>query len=72
MPTLSAMRRRGYPPEVILKFLEAVGVPHHNNLVDIALLESMLRDDLNLIAPRVMAVLHPLKIVIDNYPDRAG
>jgi glutaminyl-tRNA synthetase len=68
MPTLSAMRRRGYPPEVILRFLEAVGVPHHNNLVDIALLESMLRDHLNLSAPRVMVVIHPLKIVIDNYP----
>jgi len=68
MPTLSAMRRRGYPPEVILKFLEAVGVPHHNNLVDIALLEAMLRDNLNLATPRVMAVLHPLKVVIDNYP----
>lgn len=68
MPTLSAMRRRGYPPQVILKFLEAVGVPHHNNLVDIALLEAMLRAELNLITPRVMAVLHPLKIVIDNYP----
>jgi glutaminyl-tRNA synthetase len=68
MPTLSAMRRRGYPPQVILKFLEAVGVPHHNNLVDIALLESMLRGELNLITPRVMAILHPLKVVIDNYP----
>jgi glutaminyl-tRNA synthetase len=68
MPTLSAMRRRGYPPNVILKFLEAVGVPHHNNLVDIALLEALLRDELNMIAPRVMAVLHPLKIVITNYP----
>ncbi len=68
MPTLSAMRRRGYPPQVILKFLEAVGVPHRNNLVDIALLEAMLRDELNLITPRVMAVLRPLKIVIDNYP----
>lgn len=68
MPTLSAMRRRGYPPEVILRFLDAVGVPHHNNLVDIALLEAMLREHLNLIAPRVMAVLHPLKIIIDNYP----
>ncbi len=68
MPTLSAMRRRGYPPAVILKFLAAVGVPHHNNLVDIALLEAMLRDELNLTTPRVMAVLHPLKIIIDNYP----
>jgi glutaminyl-tRNA synthetase len=68
MPTLSAMRRRGYPPEVILQFLEAVGVPHHNNLVDIALLEALLRDYLNKATPRVMAVLHPLKIVVDNYP----
>lgn len=68
MPTLSAMRRRGYPPEVILQFLEAVGVPHHNNLVDIALLEALLRDELNKTSPRVMVVLHPLKIVIDNYP----
>jgi glutaminyl-tRNA synthetase len=68
MPTLSAMRRRGYPPKVILRFLDAVGVPHHNNLVDIALLEALLRDELNLVAPRVMAVLHPLKIVITNYP----
>ncbi|MFZ2095635.1 MAG: glutamine--tRNA ligase/YqeY domain fusion protein [Anaerolineales bacterium] len=68
MPTLSAMRRRGYPPKVILKFLEAVGVPHHNNLVDIALLEALLRDELNLVTPRVMVVVHPLKIVITNYP----
>ena len=67
MPTLSAMRRRGYPPQVILKFLDAVGVPHHNNLVDIALLEAMLRQELNITAPRVMSVLHPLKIVVDNY-----
>jgi glutaminyl-tRNA synthetase len=68
MPTLSAMRRRGYPPNVILRFLDAVGVPHHNNLVDIALLEALLRDELNRVAPRVMAVMHPLKIVITNYP----
>ena len=68
MPTLSAMRRRGFSPQVILKFLDAVGIPHHNNLVDIALLEAMLRDELNLVAPRFMAVLRPLKIVIDNYP----
>lgn len=67
MPTLSAMRRRGYPPGVIRYFLDAVGVAKRNNLVDIALLEAMLRDELNLIAPRVMVVLHPLKIVIDNY-----
>jgi glutaminyl-tRNA synthetase len=68
MPTLSAMRRRGYPPEVIHRFLEAVGVPRHNNLVDIALLEAFLRDHLNKTALRVMVVIHPLKVVIDNYP----
>ena len=68
MPTLSAMRRRGYPPQAILKFLDAVGVPRHNNLVDISLLEAILRDELNLATPRVMAVLRPLKIVVDNYP----
>jgi glutaminyl-tRNA synthetase len=68
MPTLAAMRRRGYTPQVILRFLDAVGVPHHNNLVDIALLEAMLRDELNKTTPRVMVVLHPLKVVIDNYP----
>ncbi len=68
MPTLAAMRRRGYSPGVILKFLDAVGVPHHNYLVDIALLEAMLRDELNASAPRVMVVLHPLKVIIDNYP----
>ena len=68
MPTLSAMRRRGYPAEVILRFLAAVGVPHHNNLVDIALLEALIRDELNRTTPRVMAILHPLKVIIDNYP----
>ena len=68
MPTLAAMRRRGYTPQVILKFLDAVGVPHHNNLVDIALLEAMLRDELNKTSPRVMVVLHPLNVIIDNYP----
>ena len=68
MPTLSGMRRRGYSPEVIRKFIDAVGVAKRNNLADIALLEALVRDELNLIAPRVMGVLHPLKIVIDNYP----
>jgi glutaminyl-tRNA synthetase len=68
MPTLSGLRRRGYSPEVILKFLETVGVAKRNNLVDIALLEALLRNELNLKAQRVMGVLHPLKVVIDNYP----
>ena len=68
MPTLSGLRRRGYSPEVIRKFLDVVGVAKRNNLVDIALLEFLVRDELNLKAQRVMGILHPLKIVIDNYP----
>jgi glutaminyl-tRNA synthetase len=68
MPTLSGLRRRGYSPEVIRKFLDAVGVAKRNNLVDIALLEFLVRDELNLKAQRVMGILHPLIIVIDNYP----
>jgi glutaminyl-tRNA synthetase len=68
MPTLSGLRRRGYSPEVIRKFLDTVGVAKRNNVVDIALLEHLVREELNLIAPRVMGILHPLKIVIDNYP----
>lgn len=68
MPTLSGLRRRGYSPEVIHKFLDTVGVAKRNNLVDIALLEALVREELNLVAPRVMCVLHPLKVVIDNYP----
>jgi glutaminyl-tRNA synthetase len=68
MPTLSGLRRRGYSPEVIRKFLEIVGVAKRSNLVDIALLEALVRDELNLKAPRVMCVLHPLRVVIDNYP----
>jgi glutaminyl-tRNA synthetase len=68
MPTLSAMRRRGFSPEVIRKFIEVVGVAKRSNLVDIALLEALVRDELNLTAPRVMGILHPLKIVIDNFP----
>jgi glutaminyl-tRNA synthetase len=69
MPTLSGLRRRGYPPEVIRDFIARVGVAKSENLVDIALLEYCVRQDLNKHAPRVMAVLHPLKVVIDNYPE---
>ena len=68
MPTLSGLRRRGYSPEVIRKFLDTVGVAKRDNLVDIALLEALVRDELNLIAPRVMGILHPLKVIIDNFP----
>jgi glutaminyl-tRNA synthetase len=69
MPTLSGMRRRGYSKEAIREFLARVGVAKAYNFVDIALLEAIVREDLNRRAPRVMGVLRPLKLVIDNYPD---
>jgi len=68
MPTLAGLRRRGYTPEAIRDFCERIGVAKAENLVDIALLEHCLRDDLNRRAPRVMGVLRPLKVVIENYP----
>ena len=68
MPTLSGLRRRGYSPAVIRKFLDTIGVAKRNNVVDIALLEHLVREELNLTAKRVMGILHPLKVVIDNYP----
>lgn len=69
MPTLSGMRRRGYTPEAIRNFCEAIGVAKKNSLVDIAMLEHALRDDLNRRAPRALAVLRPLKVVLVNYPE---
>jgi glutaminyl-tRNA synthetase len=69
MPTLSGMRRRGFPPEAILEFLNRVGVAKNYNVVDISLLEEIVRDMLNRSALRKMAVLRPLKLVIENYPD---
>jgi len=69
MPTISGLRRRGYTPESIRVFCDRIGVAKSNSVVDIALLEHCLREDLNKRAPRVMAVLRPLKVVIDNYPD---
>ena len=69
MPTISGLRRRGYTPESIRDFCERVGVAKRDNVVDIALLEHCIREDLNVRAPRVMAVLHPLRVVIDNYPE---
>jgi glutaminyl-tRNA synthetase len=69
MPTLSGMRRRGYTPEAIRAFCERIGVSKNDSLIDMALLENCVRDDLNEKAPRVMAVLRPLKVVIDNYPE---
>ncbi|HML35018.1 glutamine--tRNA ligase/YqeY domain fusion protein [Sporomusa sphaeroides] len=69
MPTISGLRRRGYTPEAIRDFCDRIGVAKSNSTVDIALLEHCIREDLNTKAPRVMAVLKPLKIIIDNYPD---
>ncbi len=69
MPTLAGMRRRGYTPEAIRDFAERIGVGKKESLVDIALLEHCVRKDLNKKAPRVMAVLNPLKVVIVNYPE---
>jgi glutaminyl-tRNA synthetase len=69
MPTVSGMRRRGYTPEAVRNFCERIGVAKRDSVVDIALLEHCLREDLNLRAARVMAVLRPLKVVITNYPE---
>jgi glutaminyl-tRNA synthetase len=69
MPTLYGFRRRGYTPESIRAFAEMVGVARRDSVVDVTMLENAIRDDLNEKAPRVMAVLRPLKVVIDNYPD---
>jgi len=68
MPTISGLRRRGYTPESIRDFCARIGVAKRDSMVDIALLEHCVREDLNLNADRVMAVLRPLKIIIDNYP----
>jgi glutaminyl-tRNA synthetase len=69
MPTIAGIRRRGYTPEAIRNFCDRIGVAKRNSTVDIAMLEHCLREDLNRRAPRVMAVLRPLKLVIENYPD---
>lgn len=69
MPTLSGMRRRGYTPASIRNFCERIGVAKRESVVDVALLEYCLREDLNKHVPRVMAVLRPLKVVIENYPE---
>jgi glutaminyl-tRNA synthetase len=69
MPTLGGLRRRGYTPEAIRHFVTAAGVSRTNGIVELAMLEHFVREDLNRRAPRVMAVLRPLKLVIDNYPE---
>jgi glutaminyl-tRNA synthetase len=68
MPTISGMRRRGYTPEAIRRFADDIGVAKRENIVDIGLLEHFVREDLNKRAPRAMAVLKPLKVVLENYP----
>lgn len=69
MPTISGLRRRGYTPASIRDFCERIGVAKRDSMVDIALLEHCIREELNFKAPRVMAVLQPLKVIIDNYPE---
>jgi glutaminyl-tRNA synthetase len=69
MPTLSGIRRRGYTPEAVRNFCAAIGVSKTNGSIELAMLEHFVREDLNTRAPRVMAVLRPLKVVIDNYPE---
>ncbi|MDD7885961.1 glutamine--tRNA ligase/YqeY domain fusion protein [Flavivirga sp. 57AJ16] len=69
MPTISGLRRRGYTPNAIRKFVETVGVAKRDNVIDVSLLEFCIREDLNKTAPRVMGVLDPVKLVITNYPE---
>ncbi|MEM9000939.1 MAG: glutamine--tRNA ligase/YqeY domain fusion protein [Bacteroidota bacterium] len=69
MPTISGLRRRGYTPEAIRNFADTIGIAKRENVVDVSLLEFHIRNHLNKIAPRVMAVLDPLKVVITNYPN---
>ncbi|NJW53789.1 glutamine--tRNA ligase/YqeY domain fusion protein [Salinimicrobium oceani] len=69
MPTISGLRRRGYTPESIRKFAETIGIAKRENIIDVSLLEFCIREDLNKTAPRVMAVLDPVKLVITNYPE---
>src|SRR5919197_2446301 len=72
MPTLSGLRRRGYTPEAIRNFCDSIGVAKRDAIVDVAQLEHAIRDDLNKRAQRVMAVLRPLRVVIENYPEGQG
>ncbi len=69
MPTIVGMRRRGYTPEAVRNFCERIGVAKRENLIDMALLEHSVREDLNARAPRIMAVLDPVRVVIENYPE---
>jgi glutaminyl-tRNA synthetase len=72
MPTIAGLRRRGYTPRSLRNFVNAVGVAKRENVIDMSLLEHAIREDLNISAPRVMAVLNPVKLTILNYPDEAS
>ena len=69
MPTVSGLRRRGYTPESLQSFVNTAGVAKRDNVIDASLLEFCVRDHLNQVAPRVMAVLDPIKLTIKNYPE---
>jgi glutaminyl-tRNA synthetase len=69
MPTISGMRRRGYPPAAIRNFIDAVGISKRENTIDLSYLEYFVRDELNKVSTRMMAVLNPVKLVITNYPE---
>jgi glutaminyl-tRNA synthetase len=71
MPTLSAMRRRGYPPSAIRRFWTEIGIAKRDNTIQLARLEHAIREELNRTAPRAMAVIHPLRLIIENYPEDA-
>jgi glutaminyl-tRNA synthetase len=72
MPTISGFRRRGFTPAAIRRFCDEIGVAKRENIIDVGLLEFCVREDLNKTAPRAMAVLRPLKIVLENYPEGAS
>lgn len=69
MPTISGMRRRGYPPQALINFVTTVGISKRENVIDVSLLEYCVRDELNKTSARVMAVVNPVKLVITNYPE---
>jgi glutaminyl-tRNA synthetase len=69
MPTLSGLRRRGYTPASIRDFAQRIGISKVDSVIDVGILESSIRDNLNVVAPRTMAVLNPIKLVIENYPE---
>jgi len=69
MPTISGLRRRGYTPAAILEFAQRIGISKVDSITDVGILEASIRDDLNIIAPRTMAVINPIKVIIENYPE---